>query len=553
MRTQHNVLKSVTPIFKAAAGFSFIVNLLLLVPSLYMLQVYDRVLTSRNTSTLLMLTLFALLMYLLLAATEWIRAQLLINAGGTLDRELSPAVFSAALGERYPKRAFALSQHLADVTHIRQFLSGSALFAFFDAPWTPIFLAVLFLMHWWLGLVAVVGALLLVAVTWWSEKVVSQPTSKINDMQQTMMRLTADFSRNYQSAAAMGMAKALSSKWLPLQQATLHEQELVSRKSTQLAALSRLVRMMQQMAILGVGALLVVRNEVSPGVMIAASILMGRALAPLDQAIGAWRSFSSARAAYARLTAFFTNSSAAPQPLALPAPGGALQVENLSLHIPDTETLILDNIDLQVAAGSIVGLVGLSGSGKTSLMRCIVGVIAPGAGTVRLDGAQLTDWDPVFLGAHIGYLPQAVELFEGTVAENIARMEQPDPDAVIAAAKLAGIHELVLRLPDGYQTMISSDAMSLSGGQRQRVGIARALYRNPKLIVLDEPNSNLDGEGVQALQASLRQCSARGATVLISSHRPDVLSATDKILYLQQGKVKAYGPRDDVVKIIQQG
>lgn len=550
----HNkIYVSVIPIFKAAAGFSLIVNLLLLVPSLYMLQVYDRVLTSRNTSTLLMLTLFAFLMYVLLAVTEWVRAQLLINAGGTVDRELSPAVFNAALGERYPKRAFALSQHLVDVTTIRQFLSGSGLFAFLDAPWTPIFLAVLFLMHWWLGLVAVVGALLLVALSWWTEKVVSKPTAKINDMQRAAQRLTADFSRNYQSAAAMGMAKALSSKWLPLQQATLHEQEIVSRQSSQLAAISRLVRMMQQMAILGVGALLVVRNEVSPGVMIAASILMGRALAPLDQAIGAWRSFSSARAAYGRLTRFFAGNTSRPVPLGLPAPTGALQIEALSLHIPGTETLILDSIGLVVEAGSIVGMVGLSGSGKTSLMRCIVGVIEPNSGAVRIDGAQMTDWDPVFLGSHIGYLPQAVELFEGTVAENIARMEQPDPDAVIEAAKLAGIHELILRLPDGYQTMIYSDAMSLSGGQRQRIGIARAFYRNPKLIVLDEPNSNLDGEGVQALQASLSQCSARGATVLISSHRPDVLSATDKILYLQQGKVKAYGPRDEIVKIIQQG
>lgn len=535
-------ISRVKPVFIVAAAFSMVVNLLMLVPSLYMLQVYDRVLTSRSLDTLLMLSILAVGLYGLLAFSEWVRAQLLINAGIELDASISPRVFESFVGASTGARGPSAVVAFSDASQIRQFLTGTGLFALFDAPWTPIYLVVIFLIHPWLAYVSLFGALLLLVLAWSGERMTHAPLKAANTLAGAVNQMLQGFGRNHESIVAMGMLQSLRQLWLTRQGDMVSAQALASRRAAVIAASSRLIRLVQQMAILGLGAMLVIRGEISPGAMIAASILMARALAPLDQAIASVRLFTSARDAYRRLGDLLRQHPAPPDRLELPVPQGHVGIHNLTLVPPGAQAPVLTNIDFQIRAGMAVGIVGPSGSGKSCLARALMAVWQPVRGEVRIDGAIIANWDRQRLGPHLGYLPQTVELFEGTVAQNIARFGEQVPDLVVAAAKCAGIHELVLKLPQGYETQIGPDGLALSGGQRQRVALARAIYGNPRFVVLDEPNSNLDDQGEAALMQVIKDLKQRGTTVVIVTHRRAILSATDGLVVLKDGRLQVYGP-----------
>jgi ATP-binding cassette, subfamily C, bacterial exporter for protease/lipase len=535
-------------VFVAAAAFSLFVNLLMLLPSIYMLQVYDRVLTSRNIDTLLMLTLLVVGLYAVLAVIEWVRSQLLMNAGIALDQDLSPRLFDAYVRQRAREKGSAADGALADAAALRQFLTGTGPFALFDAPWTPVFLLVIWLMHPALAAVALVGALLLVALAWASHRMLQQPQEQANAMQASNQQAAFGYGRNHEAVLAMGMLRPLRERWLARQREQLEVQRSAARHIGLVAAASRLIRLLQQTAILGVGAYLAVKGQISPGVMIAASILMARALAPLDQGIASWRQFVAARVAYGRLDKLLRQNPPERARLRLPEPKGEVAIEQLTLVPPGAATPSLIDVDFRIKPAMAVAIVGPSGSGKSCLARALTGVWSPARGEVRLDGAALADWGTEQLGPALGYLPQSIELLEGTVAENIARFGPVDDEKVVAAARTAGIHELMLRLPQGYESPIGQDGLRLSGGQRQRLALARAIYGQPRFIVLDEPNSNLDEEGELALRSALAEMKAWGATVVIITHSRSLLTATDGVVVLKDGKLVVYGPTASVLK-----
>ena len=535
-----------------AAGFSFVINLLMLVPSLYMLQIYDRVLSSRNVDTLLMLTLLAAVSYLLFAIIDWIRARLLINAGIALDSELSPRLFQAFLTESAQMTGKSQGQAFADANSLRQFLTGSGLFALFDAPWAPLFLAIIFFLHPALGAVALVGAILLVILAWVSERMTYEPLESANRLQGLSSQSTEGYGRNHDAVLAMGMLEALRSRWLERQAQWVGLQALASRHASSVASTSRLIRMLQQMAILGVGALLAIDGKITPGAMIAASLLMARALAPLDLAIASWREFFKARAAFDRLQSLLARNPASQLGLKLPEPAGDITVEGVTLVPPGAVKAVLTDVSFQIRRGTTIGVIGPSGSGKSCLAKLLVGVWVPQKGTMRLDGAVISDWDRERLGPHIGYLPQFTELLDGTVAENIARFGPQDAAKIVGAAKSTGIHDLILRLPQGYETRVGPHGLPLSGGQRQRIGLARAIHGSPTFVVLDEPNANLDYQGEAALMNVLAELKARSATVIIMTHRRSILDVSDGVLTLQNGLLQAVAARSPAVPALRE-
>lgn len=541
-------LAQVRWIFLAAGGFSLVVNLLMLVPSLYMLQVYDRVLTSRNFDTLLLLSILVLGLYLVLALVEWVRSQLLVNAGAELDGLMSPRVFESYVRLRAQDKGSAADAAFTDASTLRNFLTGNALFALFDLPWAPVFLIVLYLIHPALAGVALIGAVLLLLLAWIGERTTRASITQAGSMQGSILQSVYGYGRNHEAILAMGMLARLRARWLEQQHRLVALQAATSRKAGALAAASRFIRMAQQTAILGVGALYVIKGDISPGAMIAASILMGRALAPLDLAIASWRQFFAARAAYERLGRLLARVPPLRPALELPPPEGNIAIESITVVPPGAPVPALAAIEFPIKAGMAVGVVGHSGSGKSCLARVLAGVWKPARGVVRLDGAALEDWDPQRLGAFVGYLPQAVELLDGTVAQNIARFGEQDAEKVVAAARTAGIHDLILRLPNGYETQVGLDGANLSGGQRQRIGLARAVYGQPRVIVLDEPNANLDEQGEAALVAALQEFKAWKSTVVIITHRRPILAATDGLLVLKEGRLVVYGPTQKVLQ-----
>ena len=543
------LVAKVRPIFWIAAAFSLFVNLLMLVPSLYMLQVYDRVLTSRNIDTLLMLSVLALALYGVLAVLEWVRSQLLVNAGVELDTLLSSQLFDAFVRHR-SRHGAAADAAFSDATALRQFLTGPGLFALFDAPWAPVFILAIYFVHPVLAAVAVIGAMLLLALAWISQRLTQQPLDQATSLNAAVVGTAAGYGRNHESILAMGMLQVLGRRWLQAQQQVVTLQASAGRRAGMLASASRLIRLVQQTAILGVGALYVVKGELSPGGLIAASILMGRALAPLDLAIGSWRQFIAARASYRRLGTLLERFPQEQARLELPPPQGRISIEGLTVIPPGADGPVLTNIEFEIQAGMAVGIIGPSGSGKSCLARALTGVWLPARGKVRIDGAALSDWNREQLGQHIGYLPQSIELLDGTVAENIARFSDLVDSNVVDAAKSAGVHEMVMRLPQGYETQIGMDGANLSGGQRQRLGLARALYGRPRFVVLDEPNSNLDEQGEAALMQAIKDLKAWGSTVVIITHRRPILAATDGLLVIRDGRLVVYGPTAKVLQTI---
>lgn len=521
--------------------FSFFINLLMLTSSIYMLQVYDRVLASRSEATLLFLTLFAAACLLTLAALEVVRSRMLVRLGASFDARLSGQVFSHTLSAGHNGQA------LRDVDTLRGFLTSAQILSLLDAPWIPVYVALVYLLHPMLGHVALFGALVLFALGLWNERSTRAPLSEAASELAASTRFAELSARNAEAVRAMGMLPGLAAIWRKRHDLGMGLQGVASDRGANVAAIAKATRFMLQIAILGIGAWLVIQEQTTAGVMIAASIIMGRGLAPVEAAIGGWRGFLHARQAHQRLSAEFGVRAQDEQAMPLPAPTGALVFEGVAGGPPDARRVTVRDLNFRLDAGTCLGITGPSAAGKSSLVRLAVGVWRPMMGVVRLDGVSISDWQREDVGPHIGYLPQDIELFPGTVAENIARFGEIDAAKVVDAARLAGSHQVILELPKGYDTEIGPGAFSLSGGQRQRIGLARAFYGRPPLIVLDEPTSNLDAEGETAVRQAMDALRAAGRTVIVIAHRPAVLGGTDQLMVIQRGKITGLGPTAEVM------
>lgn len=538
--------------FRTVAMFSAIINLLMLAPSLYMLQVYDRVLGSRNEITLYMLTLMLLGAYVFMGALELIRSFVLVRIGAKFDMELNRRVYTAAFEQNLKRSGGNAGQALYDLTNIRQFLTGNALFAFFDVPWFPVYLFVIFMFEPSLGVFSLVGTIVLVVLAVVNEVVTKAPLAEANNMAIASSNLATNNLRNVEVIESMGMLPNLMARWMKLHGKFLHLQAFASEKAGIIGAITKFVQVSLQSLVLGFGALLVLENKMTPGMMIASSILVGRALAPVQQVIAVWKSWSSTRSAYTRLNALLSDNPPRQLGMPLPPPTGTMTLEAVSAAPPGMMVPVLKGLNFAILAGDVLGVIGPSGSGKSTLARLMVGVWPAAAGKIRLDGADIYQWNKDQLGPHIGYLPQDIELFAGTVGENIARFGEVDPDKVVRAAKSAGVHDMILHLSKGYDTMLGDGGGGLSGGQKQRLGLARALYGDPSFVVLDEPNSNLDDAGEQALVVAINELRQRGKTVILITHRTSIISVTSKLLLLRDGVAQMYGPTDQVLNALNQ-
>lgn len=541
------ILISFKGAFRTVGVFSAIINVLMLVPALYMLQVYDRVLSSRNETTLLMLTLMVLGAYLLMSALEFIRSFVLIRVGAQLDMKMNKRVYTAAFEQNLKQAGGNAGQALQDLTNIRQFLTGSGLFAFFDAPWFPIYLAVIYLFDPMLGTFALGGTIILIVLAYVNEVISKKPLADASAMAVASGNLATNNLRNAEVISAMGMLPNLMSRWFKLHSRFLQLQAEASEKAGIVSAVTKFVRMSMQSLILGLGALLVLDGKITPGMMIVASILMGRATAPVDQLIGIWKNWSSTRSAYQRLNKLLEANPAREAGMSLPKPLGQVSVEAVTAAPPGSPVAVIKNLSFAIATGDVLGIIGPSGSGKSTLARLLVGIWPAAVGKVRLDGADVYHWNKDELGPSIGYLPQDVELFAGTVSENIARFGEIDAEKVILAAKRTGVHDMILHFPQGYDTPLGDGGGGLAGGQKQRIGLARAMYDDPSLIVLDEPNSNLDDMGEQALVAAINDLRSRGKTIVLITHRTSALSTTNKLLLLRDGMAQMFGPTNQVL------
>ncbi len=533
--------------FRTVGIFSAIINLMLLVPSLYMLQVYDRVLASRNETTLLMLTLMVLGAYVFMSALEFVRSFILIRVGAQLDMKINKRIYTAAFEQNLKKAGGNAGQALQDLTTVRQFLTGNALFAFFDAPWFPIYLAVIFLFNVNLGVFALCGTIILIALAYVNEVVSKKPMAEASGMSIAAGNLATNNLRNAEVIEAMGMLPNLMARWFKLHGRFLQLQAEASEKAGIIGACTKFFRTSLQSLILGFGALLVLDGKISGGMMIVSSILMGRTLNPVEQLIGVWKTWSSTHSAYKRLCELLAANPPREKGMPLPKPLGQVALEAVSAAPPGSTSVVIKNLSFALTPGDVLGVIGPSGAGKSTLARLLVGVWPAGMGKVRLDGADIYLWNKDELGAHIGYLPQDIELFAGTVGENIARFGEIDSEKVVQAAKRTGVHEMILQLPQGYDTPLGDGGAGLSGGQKQRIGLARAMYGDPSLLVLDEPNSNLDDVGEQALVAAILDLRARGKTLVLITHRNSALSATTKLLLLRDGTSQMFGPTAQVL------
>ncbi|MBK7277358.1 MAG: type I secretion system permease/ATPase [Betaproteobacteria bacterium] len=532
--------------------FSGFVNLLMLAPALYMLQVYDRVLGSRNETTLLVLSGLVIGAYLLVAALEAVRGWVLVRVGARLDARLNARVFTAAFERNLRRPGSNTAQPIHDLNTVRQTLTGTALLAAFDAPWLPVFLVVIFLMAPALGWFAAGGGLLLLVLAVVNERVSKPKLDEAQKFSQQSHQALTNNLRNAEVIEAMGMLPNIRNRWYDLHRQQIQSQAQANDLAVVLNGATKFVRIALQSLMLGFGALLVLDGNLTPGMMIAASILAGRAMAPVELLVANWKQIVTGRQAHARLRELLEVHPPRRESMSLPAPRGHLKVESASTVAPGTRRLILKNLSFSISPGEVVAVIGPSASGKSTLARLLVGVWPAVTGSVRLDGASVYDWDKAELGPHLGYMPQDIELFDGTVAENIARFGEVDAERVVEAARRADMHEQILRLPMGYDTPLGTDGSNLSGGQRQRIGLARALYGDPSFIVLDEPNSNLDETGQKALLDAVGALKAAGKTVVLITHRMSTLAAVDKILMLADGALTAYGPREQVFKAMQE-
>lgn len=528
--------------------FSMCINIAMLVPAIYMLQVYDRVVVGASMPTLYMLTLLMLVFLIAMGVLEWARQDIMRRVSNRLDLQLAPVLFDVGYRQAWLSAGMAAgTQPLQDLKGIRQFVSSHGLFAFFDTPWVPVYLLVMFAFHPWIGLIGLLSALLLLGITLANERLTGQHQKAAEQAYHEAGRMLTQVLRNSEVMSAMGMLSRLRQRWLSESRGALVKQNAAAEISSILTAVSKSLRIIIQSLILGLGAYLAIRQEISPGMMIAGSILLGRALAPIDQMLGSWKQFATAREQYQRLNASLHADPAPETRMTLPTPRGEVRVEDIVVTAPGSNSPLLSDVSFHCAPGTIVGVIGPSAAGKSTLARALLGIWPCVKGSVRLDGAEIHGWNKDELGSHIGYLPQDIELFEGSVSDNIARFAPADPEKVVQAARDAGIHDMILRLPQGYDTQLGNGGSKLSGGQRQRLGIARAIYGRPCLIVLDEPNANLDHVGEEALLETLDILRENASTVFLITHKTRILSATDKLLVLADGSLSMFGPRDRVL------
>ena len=531
--------------------FSMVANVLMLAPTLYMLQVYDRVLVSRSELTLLVVSLITLFFFAVMAFAEWSRSRLLVRAGVRLDAVLSTRVFNASFEANLSQSGAPAQRAFNDLTEVRQFLTGNGIFAFFDAPWAPIYIAVLFFLHPFLGWVSIGFALVQAALAWFGHRRTIAPSEAASKAALDVNLYLQGKMRNAEVVESMGMLSGLRERWRSRHAEYMDRQGEAQGLTHRITAISKWVRYCQQSLALAAGALLVIEGELTAGGMIAANVLMTRALAPIDQMVNTWRSFIGARSAFLRLETLLRAHPERDPALSRVPPTGQVVVRDVVASAPGRAQPILQEVSLQASPGTVTVVLGPSGSGKSTLARVLMGIWPDVSGEVLLDGQPLGGWSRAELGPHVGYLPQDVELFDGTIAENIARFAEVESDKVIAAARSAGLHDMILRFPKGYDTPMGEAGSLLSGGQRQRVGLARAIYGDPALIVLDEPNANLDDVGEVALMRAVRELRDKGRTVFLITHRPGAVAVADQLQVLRDGRVLRQGPRDAVLTWLQ--
>lgn len=546
-----DVLARCRPALAFAALFSFFANLLVLTVPLYMLQVFDRVLSSRSEDTLIMLSILAAGALLVLAILEALRARIQLRIGLWLSRLLGPLLLVQAVERAAAAGDQTSADGLRQLATLRNLLGGPALFHLLDAPWMPVYVGIVALMHPWLGAIAAAGALLLLLLALLAEYATRRPLRQASLLSLQLFGQAEAHLRNAQVIEAMGMLPALAKDWQRDSDAVQALHLRAGDRAGLLASCSKFIRPVVQIAVTAAGVVLVIRGEITAGAMIAAAIIMARALAPVEQMIGSWRSVVEMREAWKRLEKLLSLRPVRRDGLRLPPPQGRLEVDNVTLVPPGGRKPVLHNIRFSLEPGECLGVIGPTAAGKSSLARLLVGIWPPQAGAVRLDGADIFSWNRAELGPHIGYLPQEVALLEGSVGRNIARMGEVDDDAVVTAARLAGVHDMILRLPQGYDTEIGAAGFRLSGGQAQRIALARAFYGTPRLLVLDEPSANLDAEGEAALVAALGHARDLGITCVVIAHRIGTLSGVDKLLLLREGRMAAFGARDEVLAQLQ--
>ena len=534
--------------FYVVGVFSMVANVLLLAPTLYMLQVYDRVLVSRSELTLLALSLITLFLFLVGSFSEWMRSRVLVRTGMKLDEALSTRIFHASFESNLKKFGTGTSKAFGDLVQLRQFLTGNGIFALFDAPWALVYLVVVFFLHPILGFLALIFAALQAALAWFGHRRAVVPAQKAqnaasDETQDLQLKLL-----QVETLEPMGMVHTMGNEWQAKHHGVMAQQAESQSLNHKMTAWSKFLRYSQQSLALGAGALLVIDGQLSPGAMIAANVLMTRTLTPIDMLVGTWRSFVMAQASFKRLEALLESHPEDERNVSRTPPTGAIEINNLFARAEGRVEPILKNVNFRAQPGSVTVVLGPSGSGKSTLVRCMIGVWPNFSGEVLLDARPITGWDRNDLGCYLGYLPQDIELFEGSIAENISRFTEINSEKVIEAAQSAGLHEMILRFSKGYDTSIGEAGGLLSGGQRQRIGLARAIYGNPKLIVLDEPNANLDDVGEAALIKAVQILKSQGSTVVLVTHRPSILAVADRVVVLKNGSIQADGPRDVVLE-----
>lgn len=540
------ILLEMRPAWTAVFVFSAVINLLMLAPTVYMMQVSDRVMTSRNMMTLLMLTLLVLGIFVIMGTLEWARSRVLVRLGVQLDRRLGPRLLS--LSHRFEIEKLGDGRRLlADLTQLRAFLTGYAVLALLDAPWAPIYLLVTLMIHPLLALVILGGTVVMVILTYITERTVRKPLADSNNSAAETSRFVATNMRHGEVIEAMGMFPMMLERWRQKQERHLSDQAIASDRAGFVQGITKFVRMTNQSVAMGVGGFLFLSTDVSPSIVFAAMLLSSRISGPIESLLMTWSQLGTTHESWRRIDDALRHVDQEYSGVTLPPPKGEVALEGVFGGPPGVASPFVQSVNLKIPAGVIVAIVGSSASGKSTLVRLITGVWAPRMGTVRLDGADLRTWRREQLGPYIGYLPQDVELIEGTVAENIARLGPLDSDRVIAAARAAGVHEMILQMAEGYGTQVGANGAFLSGGQRQRIALARAMYGDPPLLVLDEPNANLDEAGELALDTALQAAKQRGQTVIIVSHRPIAIRNCDLILVMQDGQVLLYGPREQVM------
>lgn len=530
--------------------FSFFANVLMLTPTMYMLQIYDRVFKSQSEMTLLAITLVMVLFYGVMATAEWLRSRLLVRGGVRMDETLNSLVFDASFERHLKESGKNPTEAFSDLTTIRQFLTGNGIFAFFDTPWIPINIAVIFMLSPFLGWLSILFAGIQIAVAWLTHRHTIGDIEGASEAQATSSIYIQGKLRNIEPIHSMGMLPNLRERWLDYYERALSASAGVNHKQHKMQAISKFVRYAMQSLTLGAGALMVLKGEMGTGGMIAANVLMSRALQPLDLAMVIWKPFIQARDAFRRTERLLSENPPRNGSTEVPQLQGEVRLEGLVARAPGRPDPILHGLDAVVPAGKVVAVLGPSGSGKSTLARCLVGAWPDVDGKVLFDGTPIDSLDREALGPHIGYLPQDIELFEGTIAENISRFSSIDPDKVIDASRRTGIHDMLLRFPKGYDTEIGEAGSMLSGGQRQRLGLARAIYGNPEVVVLDEPNANLDDVGERALVQAVADLRNRGCTVFLITHRPSILGVADMMMMVSEGRIAHFGTRDEVVGLL---